>query len=451
MNNSVQTPYMKDLQSMNEPQTPVSRTLAQMMDLPRLLRSIGAVSLLAAISIFLLQGWENGNDIYRYLLLLGHTVGLVIIGFASGRWLGESKGARLLLIIALASVPANFAILGAFMYSQAPLDAFHILYPSMAHWQVDNLTTALVANIGGAVVLAAVSLLGFMVLSRKSARNLTVAFMLSNAALLIPIRTPEFIAVLLLALTVLVAKQSFKSAAADTALRTPEGVVARLLLYVPIGVILGRNLWLYAADGFMFAVLSAIVFIMFRQVSIQLSRESRLRNLLEICSAVPALTFAFGVCMVMADVMTRPETWMLPVFAVSTAALLLELSTRAARGALFYRRAAAAILSVALVTNLIVFSSVASAAICLLAGLLVLTYGYMMEQRIVFALGIVTLLAGLVYQMQFAIHMFNLGSWGSLAGLGVAAILVGSTLERHGAKIKSYVTTWSQRFKQWDN
>jgi hypothetical protein len=53
--------------------------------------------------------------------------------------------------------------------------------------------------------------------------------------------------------------------------------------------------------------------------------------------------------------------------------------------------------------------------------------------------------------MQFAIHMFNLGSWGSLAGLGVAAILVASTLERHGAMIKSKMTTWTQRFKQWEN
>ena len=165
MTNSVQAPYVK------EPQMSVTKTLQQALNLPRLLRSIGAVSLLAAISIFLLQGWENGNDVYRYLLLLGHTVGLVIIGFASGRWLGESKGARLLLMIALASVPANFAILGAFMYSQAPLDAFHVLYPSAAQWQVDSLNTALLVNVGGAVVLAAITLLGFMVLSRKSARS----------------------------------------------------------------------------------------------------------------------------------------------------------------------------------------------------------------------------------------------------------------------------------------
>ena len=118
---------------------------------------------------------------------------------------------------------------------------------------------------------------------------------------------------------------------------------------------------------------------------------------------------------------------------------------------LFYRRLAAALLSVAVVINLVLFSSVATAAACLIVGLLVLTYGYMVEQRVVFALGTITLLAGLVYQMSFAIDMFNLGSWGSLAALGVAAILIGSTIERHGVKIKARLTGWSQQFKQWEN
>jgi hypothetical protein len=422
-----------------------------LFDLPRMLRSIGAISLLAAISIFLFQGWENGNDVYRYMLLLGHTVGLAMIGFASGHWLGESKGARLLLIIALASVPANFAILGAFMYSQASMDALNVVYPSVAHWKVDGLTTAIAANAVGVLILAIVSWLGFMVLSRKSALRLTVLFLLTNAALILPVRIPEVIALMLLVLTVIVAKQSLQSAGKDTALRTPEGMIARLLLYVPLGVIVGRNLWLYSADGFMFSILSVIVFILFRQVAMQLNRDSTLRKILEIGSVAPALTFGFGVCVVALDVLSDPLVWLLPVFAISVSILLLELSTRVAKGALLYRRFAAALMSIAVVSNLVLFSSVATAAVCLAVGLAVLVYGYMVEQRIVFALGTITLLAGLIYQMQFAIDMFNLGSWGSLAALGVAAILVGSTIERHGVKMKTYLTGWGRRIKQWDN
>jgi hypothetical protein len=280
---------------------------------------------------------------------------------------------------------------------------------------------------------------------------LTALFLITNAALLLPVRTPEYIALLLLVLTVIVAKQSMHSVGKDTALRTPEGIIARLLLYVPLGVILGRNLWLYSADGFMFAILSAIVFILFRQVTIQLNRNSSLRSILEIASVVPALTFGLGVCAVALDVLTHPLVWLLPIFAVSVSVLLMELSMRVVKGELLYRRLAAALMAVAVVSNLVLFSSVATAAVCLAVGLVVLVYGYMVEQRVVFALGTLTLLAGLIYQMQFAIDVFNLGSWGSLAALGVAAILIGSTVERHGAKIKLRLTGWGQRFKQWDN
>ncbi len=83
--------------------------------LPTLLRILGAGALVVAMYSYLAKGWESGNDIFRYLLMLGHTGVLTAIGLASGHWLKESKGARLLLTLALVSVPANFAILGAFI------------------------------------------------------------------------------------------------------------------------------------------------------------------------------------------------------------------------------------------------------------------------------------------------------------------------------------------------
>jgi len=70
-------------------------------------------------------------------------------------------------------------------------------------------------------------------------------------------------------------------------------------------------------------------------------------------------------------------------------------------------------------------------------GLGLVVYGYIVEQRVVFSLGVVTLVCGLVYQLSYAIQMFDLGSWGSLAILGISAILVGSAMERYGKQIKN--------------
>jgi len=76
-------------------------------------------------------------------------------------------------------------------------------------------------------------------------------------------------------------------------------------------------------------------------------------------------------------------------------------------------------------------------------------YGYMVEQRVVFILGGFTLLVGLGYQIQYAIQIFDLGSWASLAALGVSAILIGSAIERHGSRIKTRLAHWGERFRSW--
>ena len=107
------------------------------------LRILGAAGLLASMSLFLLQGWNDGNDIGRYLMLLTQTGLLAAAGFAMSHGLKETKGARLFFGLALVSVPANFTILGALLYSVFQWDGALTTYPGFATWQIEN-----VASIG---------------------------------------------------------------------------------------------------------------------------------------------------------------------------------------------------------------------------------------------------------------------------------------------------------------
>ena len=70
-----------------------------MQNLPDLLRILGAGALIIAMYGFLVRGWQSGNDVSRYLMLLGHTGLLSVIGLASGHWLKEAKSARLLVTL----------------------------------------------------------------------------------------------------------------------------------------------------------------------------------------------------------------------------------------------------------------------------------------------------------------------------------------------------------------
>lgn len=417
--------------------------------LPRILRGLGAFTLIASVSIFLLQGWENGNDVFRYLLLLGHSVALTVIGFASGHYLKESKGARLLVTLALASVPANFAILGAFIYSLVALGGTEL--PQFVVWHVGDWTTALTTLTGAVILLAPMVTLGFMVLARSSALRLSGVFLLGNAALLIPARDPVTTALLMLVLTAVALWANARITKTDGSLRTWEGLVARALQFVPVGVVFGRTAWLYSGDAFVFTAMSVIAFLMLRHFSLMMKAKSAVRGLIEKASVVPALTTAYG-AVFCSDRLFPMVTGsvLIPLFASVAAALMFEIGMRAASGGAGYRRLAAVFIAAGLLGQLWLGGSVVTATFCLIAGLGLVVYGYTVEQRVVFGLGALVLTVGLIHQIHFAITTFNLGSWGSLAALGVVAILAGSALERHGPRIKVQMASWKNRFRGWE-
>jgi len=426
-------------------------SLLAKVNFPQLLRTLGATSLLAAISLFLFQGWDNASDLDRYLLLFGHTVGLTLLGFSVGHWMKESKSARLLIMIALASIPANFVILGAFSYSQFHWGQLLNYYPDMARWQVQDIQKAL--WIGGLSLLAIIPItrLGFLVLARGSANALSVLFLCLNLPLLIPTRSTIAVSAMVVAMLILVVYSSGKLRRDNVTLATFEGFISRLLMYVPIALMISRNLWLYAADGMMFTAISGMIYILLRQISVLLSAGGKMRFLLELLSIVAGLSIAIGVCFVALDFTVSYLPWMLPLFALVFSATLFELSSRISYGKKNVRRLAMLVVSAASVTNLVFFDSFAASGFCLIAGLSVSLFAYISEQRVGFVLGVITLLVGLSHQLSQAFSAIDFGSWGVLAGLGIGAILIASVLERHGGQWKRKIATWNNAVKQWED
>ena len=56
-----------------EPSPGVLQRLFKMVSVAEFFRLIGACALLAALALFMLEGWSAGNDVQRYLKLLGLT------------------------------------------------------------------------------------------------------------------------------------------------------------------------------------------------------------------------------------------------------------------------------------------------------------------------------------------------------------------------------------------
>lgn len=418
--------------------------------LSRLLRFVGAGTLIAAIYLFLFQGWQTGNDIDRYRIMLTQTLGLSIAGFACSYWLNENKSARLLLGLSLLSVPVNFAILGGLLYSQIQWDTGLSHYPEFARWSGDSLISTLLTAVVGVLVLIPVIIIGFMILARQSAARLSLLFILGSAAILLPVRNIEIIGGFLLILTIIMLQQSHALQRHDTSLHTLEGRFARYLLFLPAGIILARATYLYEADALMFTVIAGFLYGIFRQLAVERAFSVKFRIMMEYLGSLAAVGVGIGLITWLDSFHSLPDEITFLLFVICLTGLLLEISVRACKGGAGYRRAAAMVLTMGILTNLLMFPGVMTASISLFIGIILVTYAYSIQQRIAFTFGLFAVLAGLGYHIHFVMHVFNLISWMSLSLLGITTILFASVLDRYGHIIRSQLWRWQKRFKSWE-
>jgi hypothetical protein len=415
--------------------------------LPRLLRTIGGIAVLVSLYTFLVRGWEGSSDLVRYGMFLGHTGLLAAIALVSGRVLREGNGPRILMMLALVSVVVNFAILGAFIFAAGEA-AGHVAYPKQVAWSAGSLPVALAVTGAAMLILLPVVWFGFRTLARGISGHLAALFLTGNAALLLPFRdsTPVSILAVLLGLSGLVV--TGRMAKQHMAVRTLEGRVAVLLQFLPVGVLLGRSLWLHAPEISLVAALGAMVFFVLRQASLLLEPRSSFRNLLEFASLIPAIVT--GACL--DEAMARAgldASFALLSGTAITAALCYELSLRAAAMNALYRVASVGAATLGVVINLLLHGGTGASVVALGVGIAGIVVSYTLRQRALLLGGLVTVAAGLVDQCLRIFQMFDFGYWATLAVAGVLAIVLGSFLEARGNAVRQRLLMVRQMYSQW--
>ena len=406
------------------------------------LRVLGAAVLLASMSVFLLQGWNDGNDIRRYLLLLTQTGLLATAGFAMSHGLKETKGARIFFGLALVSIPANFTILGALLYSVFQWDGALITYPGYASWLIEDVASTGITLGGAMLVLIPVTMFCFAIMARHSAKKLSLHFLLLNALLLLPIRGSLAAGTVAL-LGVLYALYVVSDMTSkDRALKTGEGKFALMTLFIPVGIILFRSLYFYQVDSLMVAMLSMALFLTARQASLFPDRSPRLALLLELVS----LPLAMSVAMSLTEAL-RPMTAIAlqaPLFAGTYTVLALDILRRTDSRKLAGMISVSISLFVAMSFTISVMSSpgAATAFLSLIAGVMLLLWGLALRKSFATLAGAVTLLAGFYFGFSEIVQFIMTSSWIELAIFGASAIALGSVLDRHGVAIKLRLVKW---------
>jgi hypothetical protein len=255
---------------------------------------------------------------------------------------------------------------------------------------------------------------------------------------------------LVLALTLCTILFTRKVANNQTAAKTQEGIIALALQLLPLSVLIVRSLWLYSLDTFLLAVLFVTVYFIIRQISLYLEAGSKLRNLLDSVSIIPALLTAIPLGSALTNAVSFPEVLVLPISAIISAAMVYDISRRNQSRAGTYRQIAISCLLLGMGINLTLFTGLFAALSCVVVGLALLVYGYYVQQRSVFTGGIALIIIGMLQQFFELVHHFDLGNWASFATLGIVTIVIASVMESQGGKIKNRINTWKTSFHQWE-
>jgi uncharacterized membrane protein YecN with MAPEG domain len=420
----------------------ILQSVRNIATLSEALRILGAGVILASMSVFLLQGWSEGNDIRRYLLLLTQTGLLGAAGFAMSHIVRETRGARLFFGLALVSVPANFTILGALLYSVFQWDGGLTTYPGYADWRIEDIASIGMTLGAAMVVLVPVTLFCFAIMARRSAKTLSMHFLLLNALLLLPIRSSAAAGTIALAGVAYALFTMSKLTHKDVALKTGEGKFALASLFIPLGIILFRSLYFYQVDSLMIALVGMVLFLAARQVSLFPDRNAKLAVILDLLSWPLAMIVALALVDAFDPFIATGLA--APAFAVTYALLALDVIRRTGSGVL--AKTVGGSISIAVAISLTLGVALAPNALSALssagAGVALLLWGASGRRLLPILAGLLTLGGGVMFGFDAIVQLVITSSWIDLAIFGASAIALGSILDRHGMAIKLRIAHW---------
>ncbi|MDH5643257.1 MAG: hypothetical protein OEY63_03570, partial [Gemmatimonadota bacterium] len=331
--------------------------------LGQVLRWMGSLLLLGASASFMLEGWDAFNSQLRYWVFFCYVLGLAGLGILLGWRIREDKGARTLLGLAVAGIAAQFSQLGAMIYSLVAADQETL--PEALRYQASS--WAVVAGDAGAfLLLVPVVFMGFATLHRPEARRLSAAYLLTCSSLLLPVRDGLALTSLILGVILFIHWFDGRYMVGTPHGTTGEGIVSRLLVLMPLGILLARA-GFYPQSALFYGVTTILVGLCAFEMVPKLIKSDAVGAQIQ---AVATLSILAGWCVLAVEYLptvvqsTPPVVTWLPV-----SGLLLVLSTRACGGDALYRKAAAGAAAVAWMSQFMTQVTPVTALLCLVTSI----------------------------------------------------------------------------------
>lgn len=426
----------------------VLASIRQFATIAELIRLLGAIGLIASMVALVLNGWSEGEDTMRYLKLLSMTAVLAVGGLFSSHFLKENKGARMFFGLSLISVPANFCILGALIFSLVSDPAVLTAYPGFAKWVASNLLTITIISTGAVIILVPITVLCFRIFSNGWSNSLAAYYLGLNGLLLLPIRDPFLIGLgfSIAALTpVLLLTRISRN---DLILNSLQGKFVMITLFIPATLLLVRNLYLYQLDSFLGLVFAACSYLVCRQWYIAKQENGGTRQIVECISIVSGFAVAwFSAGVVAENQLLFLQDFMGVVMSLVLGALLVDFNANA-RDSRFKDVAilvTALSLFVVVLGQLFFSGSAMTSFVCLVMSVAMFGFGLFARRKSVSAVGMLIMLASIWVGFSDLFHFLLIGNWLALAIFGGVFVLLGSLVDRYGASLRFQ---FANRFNQ---
>ena len=409
--------------------------------LTTILRTFGACAVIASLSLFLIEGWTDGNDLNRYLKLLAQTGLITGAGIFLSFVVKEAKGARVFFGLGLVSAVANFTILGALTYSMFQFDNGLVDYPSMLKWQAVSIGELLPLAAGAIVLLTLLARFSFSIFARNSAAKLTVSFLALNALLLVPAREAVYVSALAVIALFSATQITLGVVKRKELMLTAEAKYALACLFLPGLIIVARALGLYAVDEIVLLSLTSLIYYALRSISL-ITQGNTAKQVLAVAQYVSGLVAAGLLSSLVPASFGEISVTVFSIAALGVTFDQVKLQLAAGPG---LPKAFISITTVGLVVlnviNALLMPTLGFTMLSVLSmiGLLTLIQLFapkVAELRTNQLLALIGLAITSLLLIVRLVSMLNVGSWVLIGGLGIALIILASLYDRFGLTFK---------------
>ncbi len=390
-----------------------------------ILRGAGAGAILLSAVVYMLQGIDYIGIELRQWVYIALVGGLAGAGVMVRRWFDDAKSARLCFALAGGALVVQVSQIAGMLHELLNgggtgfwIDFSHVTAGS-------TLVTGLVT----AVLFVPVAFTAFSVLQRSVARNLTWAYGLAAALLLLPMRSGISAILVLVALaSIWFCMERYQFRLLPTA-NTLEGYGARALLALPLSIALVRH-GFHVDD-----VAGAALLVLFVSgAGLGLALVWMHRGLMRDVVAVSAALIGSLAWLVLAGELWSVES-LSGQYAVAVPVVMLALTLARCTCKLTQPlRVFAVVIAAGPVVSQLADNTTFTGALVLTAvGGVLAAWGFVYRERETFVPGAMLAVGGVGIAVVEALTHIEVNSWLSLAAGGVLLVVLASVLERYGA------------------